>query len=437
MKGKRILAAVLSALLAFILSGCESLIFNADDLLVSPKLEGDMYPVQQALEEAVRERITLKYPTLGEYRSAIILKDIDANGTDEAFAFYSTTADSTVTMHINVIEFNGNEWESRGDLSIIGNGIESVSFADLDLNGRLEIIVGWQIFGNAEKQVGVYTYDGNLLTQRAIEPYTNFAYADLTGDEIQDLVVIHLNSAEKTATAKILTLSETGITIAGGVMLDGGVTSYSMPVLSKLTDGTPALYIDAVKGSGMLTEIIWYKNGTLYGIYNPQTPESSPTYRNTATPSRDYDSNGVIDIPLSEILVSTEKMVDSDKVYYTNWSEYNGKKLLLRTSCFMNYSDSYSLTIPKEIRQKLLVIRKTELRTRYFYSYDPKTESAGEELFKIVTVSSVEYNAEIYERNGYIVLGQSETSVYLAKVTENNEYKIKQEDVIEMFAIIK
>ncbi|MBO5852619.1 MAG: VCBS repeat-containing protein [Clostridia bacterium] len=434
---KKLIMLVLSALLMIMLSGCDTMMFNADELLLSPMLEGDMYPVQQALEDSVKGKITLRYPVSGEYRSAFVMKDIDENGREEAFAFYSTTTDSTVTMHINVIENEDGEWESKGDLSLVGNGVESVSFADLDGNGNLEIIVGWQVFGNTEKQVGIYTYDGSLLTQRAIEPYTNFAYADLTGDSKQDLVIIYHNSAEKAAAAKLISLSDKGITEVGKAKLDGGVSSYSLPVLSKLTDGTTALYIDAVKGSGMLTEIIWYKDGALHGIYNPDAPESSPTYRNSAIASRDYDSNGVVDIPLLEVLKSTERMDDSDKVYYTNWSEFNGKKLVLRSSCLMNYSDMYSLAIPKNIKQQLLVIRKTETRTRFFYSYDQQKQLAGGELFKIVTVPTVQYNAEVYTKNGYFVLGETETVMYLASVEENNSFKITKEDVLEMFSIIQ
>ena len=285
--------------------------------------------------------------------------------------------------------------------------------------------------------MGIYTYDGNLLTHRAIEPYTNFAYADLTGDLKQDLVIIHLNSAEKTATAKLVSLSDKGITEVGNTKLDGGVSSYSLPVLSKLTDGTTALYIDAVKGSGMLTEIIWYKDGALHGIYNPDAPENSPTYRNSAVASRDYDSNGIIDIPLLEVLKSTEKMDDSDKIYYTNWSEFSGKKLILRSSCLMNYSDSYSLKVPKNLKQKLLVIRKIETRTRFFYSYDEKQQVAGGEIFKIVTIPTVQYNAEVYAKNGYFVLGETETVVYLASVAEDNPLKITKTDIEEMFSIIQ
>lgn len=433
---KKLIACVLSALLMLVMSGCDALMFNADELLTAPKLEGDMHPVQKALEDSVKGDITLKYPDSGEYRSAFVVKDIDGSGSEEAFAFYSTTEDSTVTMHINAIENIGGEWKSHGDLSIVGNGVESVSFADLDGDKRLEVIVGWYVFGTTEKQVGIYTYDKNVLKQRAIEHYTNFILADLTSDTTDDLVIIYLNTTEKVASAKLLSLSNKGITEVGITSLDGGVNSYSEPVLSTLTDGTPALYIDAVKGSGMLTEIIWYKDSELRGIYNPDAPEDSKTYRNGTVASRDYDLNGIIDIPLSEILISTEQMADSDKVYYTNWTEFSGNEFILRSSAFMNYSDGYSITVPYELKQNLLVIRKLESRTRFFYHYDKDEKLVCGELFRIVTVPLAEYDYEVFAKNGYSSLGRNEGLVYLTKVSE--ETNILTVDYVKsMFDILK
>ena len=435
---KKLIALALSVLLTLCLAGCDGLAFNVDELLVAPKLEGDMHPVQQALEESTTENITLRYPALGDYRSAIVMKDINNNGTKEAFAFYSTTtADGAVTMHINIIEKNGDEWKSKGDISLMGSGIESVSFADLDGNGRLEIIVGWYIFGTTEKQVGVYTYEGELLTQRAIEPYTQFAYADLTGDGVDDLAVIYLNLTEKTSTAKLLSLGDKGIIEVGIVKLDPSVSAYSTPVFSKLSDNTPALYIDAAKGSGTITEIIWCKDGVLNGIYNPETPELSLTFRNSTVASGDYNNNGIIDIPLPELLLSTAEMAESDKVFYSNWSEFSGTEFKTVSSAFMVYTDGYSITVPENIKQNFLVIRKAEARTRLFYSYNPDKGEAGDEIFRTVVVTTLEYHKETFENSGYTELGKTDNLVYLAKITEDNSYGFTAETVKSMFALIE
>ena len=431
---KKITVLIMSALLALSFTGCDSFMKSADELLSSPKLEGEMHLVQQALEESAGKEITLKYPTQGEYRSAFVMMDLNGDKTDEAVAFYSTTEDSAVTMHISVIEKNDDKWESHGDLSLVGNGVESVSFADLDGNGKLEIIVGWYIFGMTEKQVGVYSYSGSL-SSRALEPYTNFSYADLTGDQRDDLIILYLNSTEKVASAKLISLLDTGVTETETVALDGGATSYGTPILSKLSSGEPALYIDAIKGDGMLTEIIWFSKGALHSVHGDS--ENATTYRDGNTACRDFDGNGVIDIPVTELLKSTEKMAENDKVYYTNWSEFDGKKLNINSTTFMNYNDGYSLIVPKNLRQKMLVLRRVESRTRIFYSYDPQKELVGGELFRLATISAAEYNAELYEKNGYIVLDKTDTVVYAAKVTEANDFKLKNEDITEMFAVIK
>lgn len=437
MRLKKLIALCLSALFAFTLSGCDILQSDVDNLMGAPKLEGDMSPVQQALEESVGEDMILKYPVSGEYRSAFILKDLNGDGSEEATAFYSVTADSTVSVHINLIALGDEGWQSKGDLSLVGNGVESVSFSDLDGDGGLEIIVGWMVYGTVEKQVGIYTYDGNTLVQRAIEPYTNFLCADITGDKVNDLSVVYLNSAEKTASAKIFSLSTVGITEVGQAPLDGGVSSYLPPVLSTLTDGWPAIYIDAVKGNGMLTEIIWYKDGILRSIYDPAAPETSLTYRNGTVTSRDYNGDGVIDIPVSELLVSTAEMTDADKAYYTNWSEYDGERFSILASTFMNYSDGYSLTVPDKWKERLLLIRKTEARMRFFYSFDPQTKLSGDELFRIVAASVPDYETGAYAQDKYILLDRTDTLVYLAMIMPENSVGITEEDVRAMFSIIK
>ncbi len=437
MKLTKLICLILTVIFICSFAGCSPLESSLDDLVTAPKLEGDMSPVQQALEDAVGTEITLKYPTTGDYRSAFILKDLNGDARREAIALYSATADGAVSVHINLIAYDGENWSSIGDLSLVGNGVESVSFSDLDGDNTLEVIVGWTIFGTVEKQVGVYTYDGKALLQRAIEPYTNFICTDLNLDGIDDMAVIYLNSSEKSASAKVFSMSSSGITEVGSTPLDGGVSSYSSVIAATLADGTPAIYIDAVKGTGMITEIIWFDEGSLKGIFDPTLPETSLTYRTGAVASRDYDNDGIIDIPLSEILVSTKDLNETEKVYFTNWSEFDGEKFLLTASTLMNYSDGYSITVPEEWKEKLLLIRRTEARMRFFYSYDKETELSGEELFRIVAATNTDIENGTYSEEEYFKLGSTATLVYLAKVNPDNLLGITEEDIKNIFSQIK
>lgn len=437
MKSKSLIALIITVFFTLSLSGCSPMETNVENLILPPKLEGDMRPVQEALEDSAGKNITLRYPISGEYRSAIILKDLNNDTEKEAVALYSTTAGSTVSMHLNVIAEGKEGWQSKGDLNLVGNGIESISFSDFDGDGSLEIIVGWLVYGTVDKKVGIYTFDGKTVIQRALEPYTNFICADMSHDGVNDLTLVYLNTAEKVATAKVFSLTPAGIAEIGSLPLDGGVTSYSEPIFSTLRDGTPALYIDAFKGSGMLTEILWLEDKVLKTVYDPAQPEANLTYREGTVASRDYNSDGVLDIPRSEILISTAEFADVDKVYFTNWSDFDGHSFRTLSSNFMNYSDGYSLTVAPQWKDRIMLIRRPEARMRIIYNYNPERHTTGEEIFRIAVVTDTEYEEKNPANEGYILLTEQKGLIYLFKVDTDNPLGITEDTVRSMFELIK
>ncbi|MBE6782331.1 MAG: hypothetical protein E7540_06420 [Ruminococcaceae bacterium] len=434
---KKFICLCLVTVLVFCFSGCSLFEGSVDDMLLPPKLEGEMRPIQEALEDAAGQDITLRYPETGEYRSAIVLKDLNNDAENEAIAFYSVTEDSTVTMHINVIAVSDEQWQSKGDMSLVGNGIEKVTFADLDGDGSLEIIVGFLVFGTVDKKIGVYSFNGETFVQRALEQYTNFVCVDMTKDGIKDLTLIYHNAAEKSAFSKVFSMTTSGIAEVGKVALDGGITSYLTPVISSLRDGSPAIYIDAVKGSGMLTEILWFTGGTLKTVYDSSAPEANLTYRQNSVESRDYNGDSVIDIPLSEILISTASLADIDKVYFTNWSDFDGHSFRTLSSSFVNISDGYSLTVPAQWKDKIYLLRRTEQRMRVIYSYDPSKKTSGKELFRIAVVADTNYDSQEYLDKGYFELAKEKELVYLARINQDNSFEINEKTVLSMFELIK
>jgi len=432
---KKLLAAILSALLCCSLSACNFLESGAENLLQPPRLEGELYYIQEALLDFAGEDITLKYPTAGEYRSAFVLRDLDKDGTDEAVAFYSSTEDATVTMHINVMVKDDDDWKSKGDISVVGSGVEKVVFSDLGNDGTEEISVGWSIYGAVDKQVGVYSFDKKALNQRTIESYTDFLTLDIDSDKKQELFVINLNITDKIASAKALSLNEAGVEERGIATLDGGVTSYFEPKLSALKDGRPAVYIDAVKGSGTLTEIIWFEDGGLKSLYDGKAQATAATYRTTAVSSRDFDGDGIIDIPLQSLLLSTTDKEDFDKVYVTDWSSFDGKRIKKTVSAFMNYSDGYYITIPTNRQDRLHLARKTDSRLRIFYSYDPLNKVQGEEVFRISVISKGDYEGG--KGAGYNLIAEKGELCFMARVIPDNELGFTEKELSENFGIIE
>lgn len=431
---KRIFCLMLTAALACSLSACSLFDFENDALLSPPRLEGELYYIQEALMDFAGDEITLKYPTAGDYRSAFVLRDINGDGSEEAFAFYSKTEDSAVTMHINIL-VKEDEWKSKGDISVVGSGVEKVVFSDLAGDGVEEISVGWSIYGAVERQVGIYSFDGKIFTQRALENYTEFFPVDIDDDKGEELFVINLNSTDKIATAKAFSINEAGIEEKGAANLDGNVSSYYSPVISHLSDGRTAVYIDAVKGSGSLTEIVWYEDGSLKSVYDGKTAATTLTYRANIVTSRDFTGDGIIDIPLQSLLLSTTDKEDFDKVYVTEWSSFDGEKMSRSKSAFMNYADGYYITIPEGRQDRLHLARKTDSRLRIFYSYDPETRTQGNEVFRVLVLSKNDYEAGRGE--GYSLIGEKGNLCFLARVAVDNEIGFTKEELIQIFGIIE
>lgn len=376
-----ILCLLLSAAMLF--CGCSGVGGDTDSLLSPPRPAGELYNIQQTLQNSVNESYTLKYPVSGDYRSAIIQKDLDNDGVEEAIAFYSTTKENVVTMHILLIVKETGKWVSRGDIKCVATGVESVTFGDISGDGNLEIIVGWTVYGTLEKNLCVYTVQNGALIQRISESYNNFLCDDLQGNGKSEIFLVNLNTAEQTAVAKLITLTNTGIGLLGSVSLDPNVSGYSTPVVSKLPNGNTAVYIDAIKGSGVITEVLELKNGGMVNAVPSETGENAITFRASNTSARDIDSDGICEIPIPVLV--TQAQDANDNVYRTEWCVLKDGKLQTKLSAFMNETDGYFVIIPEKWKGKVTVTRDTGSRIRTIMRIDEETGNSAQMLVKIQT----------------------------------------------------
>ena len=436
MKLRKIGKFLAAILCLFTMSSCTEFDNNTNNLLVAPKQE-EIYHIQRALEKSAGKDITIKYPTSGEYRSAFILKDINSDGTNEVFVLYSKTVDEAVTMNIDVITLNGEEWESKGSSNIVAGGVEKVAFSDLDGDGVEEIIVGWTVFGTVDKQLAVYSFDGESLKKRAGEKYSDFLCGNLTGDNKNEIIVLGINSTDKSAYAKVFSIQTGSISELGTLQLDEGITSFYSPVISKLSNSKPAVYVDAVQGVGLITEIFWFEGDTLKNLSGKDKAGESETFRTTLATTKDFNGDGILDVPLSEILKSTANGEELDKVYITKWSNFDGKSFKTMATAFMNYSDNYYLTLAPNMMDRLYLARKTDSKLRIFYSYNHSTQTQEDEVFRIMAVDKAIYNHAIYAEQNYEIIHESDKYVYVYRVQSNNPIGITGEMIKSNFGVIK
>lgn len=437
MKKKSALIMCLAViLLCMSLCGCSPFTREADSLLIAPKLTGELQPVQEALEKSISGKYSFKFPASGETKSAITLVDLDGDSVNEAVAFYSTSVDNTVTMHVSVLGSVDGIWSCFATEEIVAGGVERVHFVDTDSDGTKEIVVGWNVYGAVDKTVSVYDYTGKTLMTLIEEPYTTFVLCDLDNGFSTDILTVYLDQAAVSVYAKYFDITARGVAQLGVCTLDPNVTAYYDPLLVKMSDGRYCLYIDCVKGAGLVTEILYVDNGTLISpFYNAETKETVDTFRPQIVPCRDFDNDSIPEIP-----IMIEQPIDINQsasaAYLTVWKAFDGKELVEKFYTLMNYSDGYSLILTKDLALNSATVRNLEMRERIVYDYDYKDERFGKEIFRIRVVSKTSYDSAVYNE-GYIVLGISDTQVWLAKLSEDaHKFKVDEKTIKEMFTLI-
>ena len=431
----RLISVLIAAVLCLALCGCDSFASNTAELLSPPELSGDISPIAEAIAKGAGGEYTLKYPSDGNFRSAVVQNDINGDGRLEAFAFYSRkekeNGTDTVNMYISVISFTGGEWVCADKQKIVAGGVERIDFCDLDGDGTSEILVGWEIYGTSEMQLAVYSFKDLKLTQRTMQKYSRFICCDLNDDGLSEILIIKFSASEQINTAGVYRLTEGGVTELYSCELDKTVQSVGEPVISHLSSGKPAAYIDEIKGVGAVTEVLFIeKNQLVNPLMNPESRETTATLRSAEIGVKDINDDGIIEIPVQENVPSITKSDLNEKLYLTNWCSYNGEALTNQMTAMINNNDGYYYILSQKWTGQIAVLKDTDKRLREIYLYDSETSTAGEMLVSFMTVTRADWESGKYEDSGYDKIAQNEISVYLCKVSDFAKSQGLTEEVI-------
>ena len=431
----KLISVFLAAVLCLALCGCDMFATNTAELLSPPELSGDIVPIAEAIAKNAGGEYTLKYPSNGNFRSAVVQNDIDGDGRLEAFAFYSMkekeNGTDTVNMYISVISYSGGEWVFADKQKMVAGGVERIDFCDLDGDGISEILVGWEIYGTSEMQLAVYSFKDSKLTQRTLQKYSRFICCDLNDDGLSEILIIRLSPAEQINTAGVYQLTEGGVTELYSCELDRTAQSVDEPIVSHISSGRPAVYIDEIKGVGAVTEVLFIeKNQLVNPLMNGESRETLATLRSAEIGAKDINGDGIIEIPVQENVPSITKSELNEKLYLTNWCSYNGEALTNQMTVMINNSDGYYYILSQKWTGQIAVLKDTDKRLREIYLYNSETSTAGEMLVGFMTVARTDWESGKYENSGYEKIAQNEMSVYLCKVGDIARSQGLTEEVI-------
>ncbi len=409
---KRIVLLVLSCLM---LTGCQGITFSVEDLLTSPVIADEQTAIFQALTEGLEKSISLEYPYSGEYRSAIILENIDGDDGQEALAFYSEAPnDSAAGVAVLDKDENG-EWSLSCTVTGVGNAIDKVIIQPL--NNKVDVIIGYRVNAFDENQVRMYRYTDGYLVSIYENSYTALERYDLDGDQ-RDEIVIARKSGDY-ANVNIIKSPDGSSYLSYELPIAYSASSISSYGFGKIDETTSALYLDLLNESGVVsTEIVYLKDENIVCPTNDINGLREFTRRPSGYLSIDYDGDGVIEIPVVSSFTGYTFGVGPSSEFMTMWYEFDSESRIfaLEANSYYSLAGNFVLTIPN--RWMGLVTLKSDPVSGEvtFYKYDPSAKSIDEMSPIMSVVSAYEQNAEGFSTaSGYELVAQTDRRQYFVK----------------------
>lgn len=445
---KRIIASILCVCMLVLLSGCSLNFFSVESLMSPPSQSGKNGEVEAAFKKLMSDKtVQLKTPVKGDYQTSYVLYDVNNDGVEEAFVFY-TDSSVDASVRIAFLEFVNDTWVISADVKGSGSTVYDLSFADLNSDGVLEVFVGWSLYENkTTKIVSVYSIKINdngifEFDTLANEYYSEKAFADFNGDGTDELVLVYLD--DTTATQKsffrCFSLSEKNEFVKYAELnIDSSISSVLKIQNDSVTvsdTSVSRIFIDCQKTDNkMFTEMIYWDEIKKVPIRAIKKPATS-TLRSSKIFCRDIDGDGILEIPVNTVMHGDPELltVKSENAKYDftmlKWLNSYGDKSEGNINTVFNLLDSYLYRITR-VGEVTVKYDATE-RTLVFCEWDEQNKEIKNELFEIAFVKK---GGE--EVSGSEKLNVSSNGDFYYKITEYGKgFGITDEGIISSFIII-
>ncbi len=308
-KIKQLTAVLILFLLLLTGNGCSFDFVSVESLMRAPKLTGESAEIEQAFEAAVGSSVALLSPRAGEYRTAFVLYDYDADGSEEAIAFYSDNA----TAHIHFLDRINGEWVSCDDEIGNENEIYELMFRDLNHDGIVEIIVNFNS-KHSNRTMSVYSVtptssDGLLQVQlMSAVQYSSYVCLDMDMDGSLEILYtvleVSVDSGNSNAFVRVLKYisdsQESRMDVVASLPLHNGITAIAALAADSASDQV-RVYIDCLyhDAQTMITEVVSWTadSGYILLLHKQEAAFLLKTTRSSYLYTSDLDSDGLMEIP--------------------------------------------------------------------------------------------------------------------------------------------
>lgn len=449
---KKIAISLVLVIICLSLSVAFLSISSFESLMRPPKLSGENRLLQQSFEKTVSnsDGIVMKNPLAGEHTSTYLFFDINNDGQEEAFVFYSDLSEDNLAC-VSIFKKSNDDWFFVSKIKCKSEDIYEVNFADLNGDKIYEILLSNKItddiqsasadefssFGN--KMLSIYSFGDSSTMLLKTEKYSNLHISDLNNDSADDLFLLNINLSdrEKKTSGRILSFKEDySINQDVKISMTGMLDVYNIETDTFINNNIEhtRIYVDgSISERGIITEVVDISHDNfevLLPLYENNQSNQPITLRDSKIFSTDFDGDNIIEVPTFDVFPYAEKITKGtgERVDFniTVWNELDGNVLHIDKKCIQNSSYSYFMMIEESWFNTLSFVYDANNQTMTFY-YIEQDGSFGDEIFSMRTFSLPEW-----EKNdaGYSHLIETSSYVYAVKFNSDDD-KTMFEDYIK------
>lgn len=371
---KRILAL---AMVIGVLGGCSG--FDTEELYCLPEATEDYRSLQEALTAMLDSGYSYVAPTSGPRQETVRLVDLDEDGVDEAVAFFRSAADESISGAVFARADGG--YETAATFACTGSGIGNTEYVDVDLDGRLEIILTCQVSQSVTQALQVYRYDGTTAEAVVTASCDHYALVDLDGDRGMEFLCI---SNDGDASATVRCYEPTGELREPALTLPVSYDSILNIQEGALADGGAALFLSARDGEGLRQMVIAMQGNTLTDVAEGNAAALTGRLGEQEIFPADVDGDGQTELAVVEKLEPYDEGSSPQSV--VDWysvSAGGGCEKKLRTYLEPEYG--WLLTLPEAWDEALLI-------------------RAGDKVTKTLSVHSVDFFGQTGEKSPMVTI---------------------------------
>ena len=430
-KRNRILCLLLAA--ACLLSGCS--IRSVEELYALPKRSESYLDLQSVIDENMTG---LEYcaPLSGENRQTVQMADLTGDGQAEYLLF----AKGVDELPLKILVFSKEDGQFRLLQTITGNGtaFDLVEYVQMDGEGGMELIVGWQLSDQVLRSVSVYSLTGGELRQLVSTQYTKFLTCDLDTNGSWELMVLRPGqTGEDKGVAELYSVQNGAMERSNEAPISAPVESLKRIITGNLHGGQPGVFVGcSVEEDAIITDIFAMVDGRFTNVsLSNESGTSVHTLRNYYVYADDIDSDGEVELPDLITMIPVDTSKDAVQQHLIRWYAVakDGSECE-KAYTFHNFVDGWYLDLAPQWASNISVVQ--EGNTYSFYLWD-ENHTEAKKVFVIYALSGQDREAQSVAENRF-VLHKSETVIYAARMeVASGALELSQADLIQSFRLIR